>query len=152
MATLGIMNIEYLGFITRNLENILALFHLQGFGICHFYKMEPNTNILIYFSFWSVPYLSFTKDKNCYWVSNKWVIIASCVPEQHKPQLSLMGNFIILGLIVVHITNKDSNWNNQTLQSVVKKSCFVFLGSLVPFWTQRVTVLQNFIMVFLSAS
>jgi hypothetical protein len=30
MATFGNINIEYLGFLTRNLENILALFHLQG--------------------------------------------------------------------------------------------------------------------------
>jgi len=29
MATFGIINIEYLGFNSRDLENISALFHLQ---------------------------------------------------------------------------------------------------------------------------
>jgi hypothetical protein len=50
MAAFGIINIEYLGFISRDLENISALFHLHGFGICHFYRMEQRIKILEHFT------------------------------------------------------------------------------------------------------
>jgi len=50
MAAFGVINSEYLGFITRILGNIVALFHLQGSGICHFNRMGPETKILIHFS------------------------------------------------------------------------------------------------------
>jgi hypothetical protein len=45
-----LQTIKYLGFISRDLGNILAVFHLQGFGICHFYRMGPKTKILIHFT------------------------------------------------------------------------------------------------------
>jgi hypothetical protein len=50
MAAFGIINTEYLGFITRNLETIVALFHLQGFGVCHFYRIGQRIKILVHFS------------------------------------------------------------------------------------------------------
>jgi hypothetical protein len=50
MAAFGIINTKYLGFINRDLENILAIFYLHGFGICHFYRMGPKTKILVHFS------------------------------------------------------------------------------------------------------
>jgi hypothetical protein len=50
MSTFGIIYIEYLGSTNWDLENISTLFHVQGFGICHFFRMEQRIKILVHFS------------------------------------------------------------------------------------------------------
>jgi len=50
MATFGVINIEYVGSTNWDLENVSTLFHLHGFGICHFYRMEQGIKILVHFS------------------------------------------------------------------------------------------------------